>query len=90
MHKTDLLKVDEPQEEILAPIGNNFIYIIQSNKIDIQVGSQRSSHIAVKDMSQIAEVLSTVIPPVYLSEYENLGNIACHIENKDKVNNGTS
>jgi phosphatidylinositol glycan class S len=35
-------------------------------------------------MERIAETLSTIIPPVYLGQYENLGNIACHIEKKDK------
>jgi hypothetical protein len=49
------------------------------------VGSQRSTRVRIKDISQIAETLSIMIPPVYLSDYENLGNIACHIEEADKV-----
>lgn len=76
--------VDEQPEEKTAPIGNYFIYVSESDKVDIHVGSQRTSHIKIKDMTRIAESLSTIIPPVYLGQYENLGNIACHIENKDK------
>ncbi|KAI9267737.1 phosphatidylinositol-glycan biosynthesis class S protein [Helicostylum pulchrum] len=75
---------DEQPEEKTAPIGNYFIYVSESDKVDIHVGSQRTSHIKIKDMTRIAESLSTIIPPVYLGQYENLGNIACHIENKDK------
>lgn len=34
-----------------APIGNYYIYIKQADKIALQVGSQRSSQLAVKDMT---------------------------------------
>lgn len=76
--------VDEQPEEKTAPIGNYFIYVSESDKVDIHVGNQRTSHITIKDMTHIAETISTIIPPVYLGQYENLGNIACHIEKKDK------
>lgn len=78
------LYLDEQPTEKTAPIGNYFIYVSQSDKVDIHVGNQRTSHVQIKDMARIAETLSTIIPPVYLGEYENLGNIACHIEKKDK------
>lgn len=53
--------------------------------MDIHVGSQRTSLVQVKDISNMADVLAIMIPPVYLGEYENLGNIACHVEKTDKV-----
>ncbi|KAI8639212.1 phosphatidylinositol-glycan biosynthesis class S protein [Parasitella parasitica] len=69
-----------------ATIGHYFIYVDQADKISLGIGSERSSFLKVNDMttSSIASTLATVIPPVYLSEYEDLGNMACHFEEKDK------
>lgn len=69
-----------------ASIGHYFIYVDQADKVDLKIGSERSSFLKINDMTSnsIAETLATVIPPVYLSEYQNLGDMACHIENKNK------
>jgi hypothetical protein len=46
-----MLAIDSVEGHNDAPIGNYYIYIKQADKIDIQVGSQRSSQLTVKDMS---------------------------------------
>ncbi|KAG2206584.1 hypothetical protein INT46_002839 [Mucor plumbeus] len=81
-----VLEQDNVQGHKEATIGHYFIYVDQADKIDIKIGSERSSFLKINDMttSNIADILTTMIPPVYLSEYENLGNMACHIEKKDK------
>lgn len=76
---------EQHKEDADAPIGNYYLYVEKSDKVDIHIGSERSSVIQVKDTASIAKTLSIIIPPVYLSEYENLGNTACHIEKTDKV-----
>lgn len=76
---------DAPKEEIKAPIGTFVIYVQQSDKVNIHVGSQRTSRVQIKDTATIADTLSRIISPVYLGEYESLGNIACHVEKTDKV-----
>ncbi|KAI7895070.1 phosphatidylinositol-glycan biosynthesis class S protein [Mucor mucedo] len=65
-------------------IGTYFIHIEESDKVDMHVGSQRTSTIRLKDKSTIVDTLSKMIPPVYLDEYESLGNTACHVEKMDK------
>ncbi|KAL7308374.1 GPI transamidase component [Mucor circinelloides] len=81
-----VLEQDKEDGHKEASIGHYFIYIDQADKIDLKIGSERSSFLKVNDITSntIAETLATVIPPVYLSEYQNLGDMACHIENKDK------
>ncbi|KAL9548368.1 hypothetical protein MBANPS3_005714 [Mucor bainieri] len=90
-----VLEQDEVDGHKEANIGHYFIYIDRADKIDLEIGSERSSFLKINDLTSrhtsdnpfldsIAETLATVIPPVYLSEYQNLGDMACHIESKDK------
>ncbi|KAI8328083.1 phosphatidylinositol-glycan biosynthesis class S protein [Choanephora cucurbitarum] len=69
-----------------APIGTYYIYLSHAEHTSLYVGSGRSSQLGLKDMSteSIARTLSLLIPPIYSSQQESLGNIACHIENKNK------
>ncbi|KAI9475852.1 MAG: phosphatidylinositol-glycan biosynthesis class S protein [Benjaminiella poitrasii] len=74
-----------------ASIGNYFIYVEQSDKVQAHIGSERSSLLKVDKISTstVAEKLTAIIPPVYFSKYATLGNIACHTEkiNKNDASN---
>lgn len=77
-------RVDDPPKDESMVIGTYFIHIEASDKVDMHVGSQRRSTIQLKDMNKLVETLGKMIPPVYLDEYESLGNTACHVEKTDK------
>ena len=77
------------------------IYINQSDKARLYVGSERVSYLDLVDTSaggyinitqrnmlftafidSIVDALESVIPPIYLSDTDNLQRIACHGQEK--------
>ncbi|CEI98340.1 hypothetical protein RMCBS344292_12449 [Rhizopus microsporus] len=65
-------------------VGNYLIYINQSDKARLYVGSERVSYLDLVDTSadSIVDALESVIPPIYLSDTDNLQRIACHGQEK--------